>query len=67
MLLYIIRIVAPCCNGVYICEECLTVHNLSVISLMGQMKNDGLESENMFVFMDKADSRNLGLSNEPTY
>ena len=34
---------------------------------MGQMENDGLESENMFVFMNKADSGNLGFSNEPTY
>jgi hypothetical protein len=34
---------------------------------MGQMENDVLECENMFVFMDEADSGNLGLSNEPTY
>jgi len=33
----------------------------------GQIENDGLESENMVVFMNEADSGDLGLSNEPTY
>lgn len=34
---------------------------------MGQMENNGLESENMFVFMNEVDSRNVGLSNVKTY
>jgi hypothetical protein len=34
---------------------------------MGQMENDRLESENMFVFMNEADSGNLGLNNGITH
>ena len=31
------------------------------------IENDGLESEDMFVFMNETDSGNLGLYNRPTY
>ena len=48
------------------CEECLAVHNLRA-NQMGKMENDRLESENMFVFMNEADSGNLVLNSEPTY
>ena len=31
------------------------------------MENDRLESENIFVFINEADSSNLGLNDVPTY
>jgi hypothetical protein len=34
---------------------------------MGQIENDGLESENMFIFMNEVESGNLGLNNAPAY
>jgi hypothetical protein len=45
------------------CEECLTVHKLTVIE---KNKNDELEGKDMFIFMYEINGGDLGLSDDQT-
>ena len=45
-------------------KECLTTHDLESIE-KSEEENDGLEGEDMFIFMHKVDSWDLTLNNVP--